>query len=58
VYGPHSVCARQNSWELLGKDELAKIKSRQGVAYVTALYMDVLDMATMEPVPRDKKQIV
>ncbi len=55
VYGPHSVCARQDAWELLGKDELAKIKSRQGVAYVTALYMDVLDMATLEPVPRDGK---
>ena len=55
VYGPHSVCARQDSWNELGKEELAKLKSRQGVAYVTALYMDVLDMVTMEPVPRDGK---
>jgi len=55
VYGPHSVCAKQESWSQLSKDELAKVKSRQGVAYVTALYMDVFDMVTMEPVPRDGK---
>jgi fatty-acyl-CoA synthase len=55
VYGPHSVCARQDSWTSLGREELARLKSRQGVAYVTALYMDVLDMVTMEPVPRDGK---
>jgi fatty-acyl-CoA synthase len=55
VYGPHSICARQDSWSELDKEELAKIKSRQGVAYVTALYMDVMDMTTMKPVPRDGK---
>lgn len=55
VYGPHSVCARQPSWNSLGREELSKIKSRQGVAYVTAQYLDVVDMETMEPVPRDGK---
>ncbi|HBG18644.1 MAG TPA: acyl-CoA synthetase [Desulfobulbaceae bacterium] len=55
VYGPHSVCARQDSWSSMAREELAKIKSRQGVAYVTALYMDVVDMVTMQPVPRDGK---
>ncbi|MBU1168767.1 MAG: acyl--CoA ligase family protein [Proteobacteria bacterium] len=55
VYGPHSVCARQDSWSHLEKEELARIKSRQGVAYITAQYMDVMDMETMEPVPRDGK---
>jgi len=57
VYGPHSVCARQDGWQSLGKEELAKIKARQGVAYVTALYMDVVDSETMVPVPRDGKTI-
>jgi len=57
VYGPHSVCARQDSWNSLGKEDLAKIKARQGVAYVTAMYMDVVDGRTMEPVPRDGKTI-
>ncbi len=55
VYGPHSICARQTSWEQLNKEDLARIKARQGVAYLTALYMDVVDMATMQPVPRDGK---
>ncbi len=55
VYGPHSVCARQDSWVGMDREELAKVKSRQGVPYVVALYMDVVDMVTMEPVPRDGK---
>ncbi len=55
VYGPHSVCARQPSWGQLDKEELARIKARQGVAYLTALYLDVVDLATMVPVPRDGK---
>ena len=55
VYGPHSVCAPQCAWKELDKEELAKIKARQGVAYTTALYMDVVDSQTMIPVPRDGK---
>ncbi len=55
VYGPHSVCARQPSWNKLDKEDLARIKARQGVAYVTAQYLDVVNMATMEPVLRDGK---
>jgi fatty-acyl-CoA synthase len=55
VYGPHSVCARQDSWAGMSKEELAAVKSRQGVAYVIAHYMDVVDSETMEPVPRDGK---
>ena len=38
-------------------EEQAKIKSRQGVAYVAAMYMDVVDLVTMQPVPRDGKTI-
>jgi len=55
VYGPHTVCARQESWQGLEREELAKIKARQGVAYVTALYLDVFDINTIKPVPRDGK---
>jgi fatty-acyl-CoA synthase len=55
VYGPHTVCARQQTWQDMGREELAKIKARQGVAYVTALYLDVVDINTMEPVARDGK---
>ncbi len=53
VYGPHSVCAWQPSWEELGEDELATVKSRQGVPFVVTHFMDVVDSETMEPVPRD-----
>jgi fatty-acyl-CoA synthase len=53
VYGPHSICAPQTAWESLSAEERAKIKARQGVPYVTALNMDVVDPVTMEPVPWD-----
>lgn len=53
VYGPHSICAPQIEWEHLSPDERAKLKARQGVPYVTALHMAVVNPLTMETVPRD-----
>ncbi|MGW8193198.1 MAG: AMP-binding protein, partial [Desulforhopalus sp.] len=53
VYGPHSVCAWQPTWEQLSVDEMAEVKSRQGVPYIITHYMDVVDPKTMIPVPRD-----
>ncbi len=57
VYGPHSVCAWQPTWENLSEAEMAKVKSRQGVPYIVTHYMDVVDPATIEPVPRDGQTI-
>ncbi len=57
VYGPHTVCAWQEEWAGLSLEEKAKLKSRQGVAYVVAMYVDVVDPGTMQPVPRDSKTI-
>jgi len=57
VFGPHSVCAWQSKWAELPAEEQAKMKSRQGVPYIIAMYMDVVDPNTMEPVPRDGKTI-
>lgn len=57
VYGPHSVCAWQSQWAELSDGERAKMKSRQGVPYIIAMYMDVVNPSTMEPVPRDGKTI-
>jgi fatty-acyl-CoA synthase len=57
VYGPHTVCAWHEEWAELSLEEKAKLKSRQGVAYVVAMYADVVDPATMQPVPRDSKTI-
>ena len=53
VYGPHSVCAWQQSWGDLPPEEQATMKSRQGVPYVVTHFMDVVNPKTMEPVPRD-----
>jgi len=53
VYGPHSVCAWQPTWDKLSVDEKATMKSRQGVPFILTHYMDVVDPATMVPVERD-----
>ncbi|HAA05404.1 MAG TPA: acyl-CoA synthetase, partial [Syntrophobacteraceae bacterium] len=53
VYGPHSICEWQSEWDGLSIDEKAQIKARQGVPYVTAMFMDVVDPLTNTPVPRD-----
>ncbi|MEW5737130.1 MAG: acyl--CoA ligase family protein [Thermodesulfobacteriota bacterium] len=53
VFGPHSVCEWQEKWDGLSLAERAELKARQGVPYVNALHMEVLDPVTMEPVPED-----
>jgi fatty-acyl-CoA synthase len=55
VFGPHSVCQWKDQWNDLPADERASLKARQGVPYIVAAYMDVVDPVTMEPVPRDGK---
>jgi fatty-acyl-CoA synthase len=57
VFGPHSVCAWQSQWTELSDEDRAKMKSRQGVPYIIAMYMDVVNPSTMEPVPRDGQTI-
>jgi acyl-CoA synthetase (AMP-forming)/AMP-acid ligase II len=53
VFGPHSVCAWKPEWDGLSAHERARLKSRQGVAYITAQYIDVVDPVTLQPVARD-----
>ena len=36
TYGPMTLCAYQSSWESMNTDDLAKIKARQGVPYISA----------------------
>jgi fatty-acyl-CoA synthase len=57
VYGPHTVCAWHEEWGKLSLEEKSKLKSRQGVAYVVAMYVDVVDPGTMQPVSRDGQTI-
>ena len=55
VFGPHSVCQWQEKWNDLEPMAKAGLKARQGVAFIVAEHMDVVDPMTMEPVPRDGK---
>ena len=57
VFGPHSVCQWQSKWDDLSAAEKATFKARQGVPYIIAEHMDVVNPNTMEPVTRDGKTI-
>jgi fatty-acyl-CoA synthase len=57
VYGPATVCAWQTSWDALPAPEQARLQSRQGVRYPVLEGLEVLDPATMIPVPRDGQTI-
>jgi fatty-acyl-CoA synthase len=53
VYGPASVCAKQESWAFLPIDQRAERNGRQGVRTPLQEAMAVLDPETMQPVPWD-----
>ncbi|WP_426584288.1 acyl--CoA ligase family protein [Dapis sp. BLCC M229] len=52
TYGPHSVCEWQVPWDDLPMAERAKLKARQGVPYIHAAQMRVVDK-DMQDVPAD-----
>jgi fatty-acyl-CoA synthase len=56
TFGPHSICEWQPKWDPLLAEERAKIKSRQGVPYITAAEMRVVDGA-MNDVAADGKSM-
>ena len=53
VYGPATVCAKHDAWELLPIGERARLNARQGVRYHLEADVRVLDAATLLPVPQD-----
>jgi len=53
VYGPATVCAVQEGWELLDIGERARLHARQGVRYHLERDVRVLDAQTLQPVPAD-----
>jgi len=53
VYGPVTVCAWHEEWDALPLEERARLKSRQGVRYITQEAVMVADPLTLEPVPAD-----
>jgi fatty-acyl-CoA synthase len=52
TYGPHTVCEWQSQWDALPPEERARIKARQGVGYVIAEGVRVVD-EQMNDVPAD-----
>ena len=53
IYGPATVCDKQDGWAALDIDERARLNSRQGVRYHLQRDARVLDPSTMQPVPMD-----
>ncbi|MFL5251391.1 MAG: acyl-CoA synthetase [Rhodopila sp.] len=53
VYGPASVCSKQDSWAYMPIDRRAERNGRQGVRTPLQDGMTVLDPDTMQPVPWD-----
>jgi fatty-acyl-CoA synthase len=52
TYGPHTICAMQPDWHHKSAQDLGKLLARQGVAYLTAEPIRVVD-ENMNDVPRD-----
>jgi 3-(methylthio)propionyl---CoA ligase len=57
VYGPATVCAWQTAWDGLAAAERARLQARQGVRYPVLEGLEVMEPATMTPVPRDGQTI-
>jgi fatty-acyl-CoA synthase len=53
VYGPATVCAKQEAWASLPLAEQARLNGRQGVRYAVQEAVTVMDPDTMQPVPAD-----
>lgn len=52
TYGPHSICEWQTPWDELPIEARARLKARQGVPYIHAAEMRVVDK-DMNDVPAD-----
>jgi fatty-acyl-CoA synthase len=57
VYGPATVCAKQQEWEELDVGERAMMNGRQGVRYPMEEGVAVLDPETLQEVARDGETI-
>lgn len=53
--GPALYCEWQGKWNHLPQEEQAKLKSRQGISFLTIADVDVKNPVTMESVPHDGK---
>jgi fatty-acyl-CoA synthase len=53
VYGPATVCAKQEDWAALSLADQAQKNARQGVRYHLQKAVTVMNPETMQPVPAD-----
>lgn len=53
VHGPSVICEWKKEWDSKTAEERARLKSRQGVKYITQEGVDVINPETMERVPAD-----
>ncbi len=53
VYGPATVCAKQEEWKNLDIGRRTERNARQGVRYLMEEGLTVMDPQTMQPVPAD-----
>ncbi len=56
TYGPHTVCEWKTEWDTLTLEERARMKARQGVGYIHAPEIRVVD-ENMQDVPADGKTL-
>ena len=56
TYGPHSICEWQQPWDNLPMAERARLKARQGVPYINATEMRVVN-EQMQDVPADSETL-
>ncbi len=52
TYGPHTICEWQARWDELPAEERSRLKARQGVSYITAVDLRVVD-DDMNDLPAD-----
>jgi len=57
VYGPATVCVKQEEWADRDLEQRAALNTRQGVRYILQEDVAVLDPVTMQPVARDGETI-
>jgi fatty-acyl-CoA synthase len=57
TYGPVTICAWQQEWDALNKEQQTAMVARQGVQYPTLEKIRVCDPATMMDVPADTQTI-
>lgn len=52
TYGPHSICEWHTEWNAFSDEQRARLKARQGVPYIHAVELRVVD-EQMQDVPAD-----